>query len=1024
MSSFLSLCMIVKNEEKVLERCLDSVKDIVDEIIIVDTGSNDNTKKIAAKYTDKVFDFRWTDSFSDARNFAQTKATGKWILVLNADEFVERENLIKVKTELLENSSPKDAFSCKIFNFTGDYGEQIIQHNSIRIYKNNNEIKFVRTIHEQLKKNDGELIVGNSNLVIYHSGYLMETIHERNNNKRNVALIRKQIQKQGDNGFDYFNMGNEYLSTGQVELALEAYKKAYQKKKSIFYKWVPYCVVQIVLCLIKLKRYTEALKVIEDAQNIWKEAPDFKDLKGYVYLLQNRLEDAKYELEELVNNKNKYHSIIKSIDYLEYHPFILLGEIYENKGEVQEAINNYSIALKYNNKSLISLKALMKIALKYVDHNEIYDFIKLMGVVKNKEDIKKLIKVIINIPGSLSLIEKYLNEIEGIQEEQQNKGIQIKINLIKNEYYEAFKRLSTLSINDLKKVLFEGIFDFIDLLILCLALNQKKFAITLNEILDGKKDIINFLFDVEFQSVPEYSTYLLLLERCICLNQFDLFEKLIAKRNIFDNKINLYIGHLLYKYGFNELAISFYQTVEVKNYDNDIYINLINFYKNKHNYEAAWEWILIGISQGVKDYRLFELAFCLYLNSEENSSWDINQIINIAFQEYSDSKHLNYLLNSIREIISKRNKIKEHPSFYVGFFLETTFHYYVYESIINELVNRGVKCHLVINDSYEKNPETEYMYNDLVNFINKLERSDIEAYTVSIIRQYNFKYDCLVSCYYSSELNGLAKKHVRTPYGLLSKEFWNYAWWNVFYDKILCYSEYDYSRLNIYNNCTIVGNPKFDKWFRNDIENLNEVKQKFYLEAGKPTILYAPTYGKLSSIDDWIEEINKLQNSYNVVIKLHHGTALRESEKNRRKYINENFKNVTSDQNDNFALLKLSDYVLTDNSGMIFEAMLANKKILLLNPEFKLPIEENSGEKLIRDTIVGLNKGSNIEDYLRDTRLFEEQEKSIKKVINKIYTLNDGCSGERAAKEIIKLLENDGAEKSPFLLSLRQVIFG
>ena len=71
----ISLCMIVKNEEKVLARCLDSIADLMDEIIIVDTGSSDNTKEIAKKYTDKIYDFAWIDDFSAARNYSFSKAT-------------------------------------------------------------------------------------------------------------------------------------------------------------------------------------------------------------------------------------------------------------------------------------------------------------------------------------------------------------------------------------------------------------------------------------------------------------------------------------------------------------------------------------------------------------------------------------------------------------------------------------------------------------------------------------------------------------------------------------------------------------------------------------------------------------------------------------------------------------------------------------------------------------------------------------------------------------------------------------
>lgn len=88
----ISLCMIVKNEEKILRRCLDSVADLVDEIVIVDTGSNDGTKGIAAEYTDLIYDFRWTDDFSAARNFAFSKAGKEYIYSADADEVLDEEN--------------------------------------------------------------------------------------------------------------------------------------------------------------------------------------------------------------------------------------------------------------------------------------------------------------------------------------------------------------------------------------------------------------------------------------------------------------------------------------------------------------------------------------------------------------------------------------------------------------------------------------------------------------------------------------------------------------------------------------------------------------------------------------------------------------------------------------------------------------------------------------------------------------------------------------------------------------------
>lgn len=93
----LSVCMIVKNEEKVLARCLDSLGDLADELVIVDTGSKDKTKAIAKKYTDKIFDFIWKDDFSAARNFAFDQATMEYVMWLDADDFIPKETRVAIK---------------------------------------------------------------------------------------------------------------------------------------------------------------------------------------------------------------------------------------------------------------------------------------------------------------------------------------------------------------------------------------------------------------------------------------------------------------------------------------------------------------------------------------------------------------------------------------------------------------------------------------------------------------------------------------------------------------------------------------------------------------------------------------------------------------------------------------------------------------------------------------------------------------------------------------------------------------
>lgn len=144
----ISLCMIVRDEEDVIGRCLESVADLVDEIIIVDTGSKDRTKEIAANYTDRIYDFTWIDDFSAARNFAFEKAECKYCMWLDADDVMQeadREAFAKLKAELTEDTNVvmmkyNTGFDAK-GNVTFSYYRE-------RIIKNHVGMKWLGAIHE------------------------------------------------------------------------------------------------------------------------------------------------------------------------------------------------------------------------------------------------------------------------------------------------------------------------------------------------------------------------------------------------------------------------------------------------------------------------------------------------------------------------------------------------------------------------------------------------------------------------------------------------------------------------------------------------------------------------------------------------------------------------------------------------------------------------------------------------------------------------------------------------------------
>ncbi|MBW8349430.1 CDP-glycerol glycerophosphotransferase family protein [Bacillus sp. IITD106] len=365
-------------------------------------------------------------------------------------------------------------------------------------------------------------------------------------------------------------------------------------------------------------------------------------------------------------------------------------------------------------------------------------------------------------------------------------------------------------------------------------------------------------------------------------------------------------------------------------------------------------------------------------------------------------------------------------SYTVGFTIQSPFHYFLYESIINELVSRDINCHLLINDSIKYDKEWEEMYNSLVKFIEMLERKDIEAFLVSTVEIFGFQYDCIVSPYYIDEVRKLGKKNIRLMYSL-AKENWTYSWWNIFFDKILCYGEYDFKKLNIYDNCTIVGNPKFDNWF-NDISALeiNKIIEKYDLKLNKniETIIYAPTFGELSSIDEWIEEVSQLKDDYNIIIKLHHGTAHLKSEKQRRDIIRKHFINVLDDSANLLDLLKISEYVITDYSGIIFDSILAKKNILLLNNgNASILSDESSAEVKVRKEIVNVEKGTSIKYILQNKEMLKIQLNKMEALKNTYFSMLDGNAGKRAAKEIIKELNERENKENKLLQSLKQKLF-
>lgn len=210
----ISLCMIVKNEEKVLARCLESVKELADEIIIVDTGSTDKTKEIAYQYTDKVYDFEWVFDFSAARNFAFSKATCDYIYSADADEVIDEENRAKFKL-LKENLLPEIEIVQMYYGNQLSFGTIYNYDRELRpkLFKRLRTFEWVEPIHETVRLSP---VVFDSEIEITH-------LPEQSHTGRDLLAFQRQIKKEGALSPRLSNLyAKELFVSGQDEDFLDA----------------------------------------------------------------------------------------------------------------------------------------------------------------------------------------------------------------------------------------------------------------------------------------------------------------------------------------------------------------------------------------------------------------------------------------------------------------------------------------------------------------------------------------------------------------------------------------------------------------------------------------------------------------------------------------------------------------------------------------------------------------------------------------------------------------------------------
>lgn len=346
----LSACLIVKNEASVLSRCLESIRTFVDEIVVVDTGSNDRTIEIALSYGARVYHFTWMDDFSAARNESLRYAGGEWILYIDADEVIDAVNAAKIRQVITrENIMAVTVRQCipqQADNIATSYYSEYC-----RIFRQHPDMHFEGAIHEQIlpsiERLGGKVL--RSDIVVHHWAYAIDAVKKQKRAERNLRCLLAEIKRVPDNPFLYLNLGMTYRELGQRDASVKALHRTLSKDGGDMKREL---VGQAHLTLAKI--YFEdgnTTKVAYHAQqaSVFDPANPLPDyLQATLAVNEQQYEKAIRHLESAIRISKGDGGQLPSVELNMAHVYLELGSCRSVIGDLQGAEEDFLRSLLCN----------------------------------------------------------------------------------------------------------------------------------------------------------------------------------------------------------------------------------------------------------------------------------------------------------------------------------------------------------------------------------------------------------------------------------------------------------------------------------------------------------------------------------------------------------------------------------------------------------------------------------------------------------------------------------------------------
>ncbi len=341
----ISLCMIVKNEEANLKRCLEGIAHYMDEIIIVDTGSTDRTKEIALSFTDKIYDFTWVNDFSAARNYSISKASNEYILVLDSDEFTQSIEVSEIKRLIGQNPNRIGRLQ-RINEYTRSGMIYRYKERVNRLFSKEN-YHYEGIIHEQVTRLIPADVVGEAvspggfddtypiPLTVLHSGYEGDLETRRRKTERNISLLKLAHEQNPEDPYLLYQLGKSYYMEEDYTNACDYLGQALYFDLDPRLEYVQDMVESYGYSLLNSEQYETASQLL----NIYDEfahSADFIFLIALILMNNGKFNEA---IREFLKASEQKEAKMEGVNgYLAYYN---IGVIFECLGDKTNAVKYY-----------------------------------------------------------------------------------------------------------------------------------------------------------------------------------------------------------------------------------------------------------------------------------------------------------------------------------------------------------------------------------------------------------------------------------------------------------------------------------------------------------------------------------------------------------------------------------------------------------------------------------------------------------------------------------------------------------